>query len=364
MKNFTANNTARQGNSFSPLLALFLLVSFVSHSIAADISWTNTTGGNWSVAANWNPNAVPASTDNVFITNSGTYTVTFDIIGNGSVSNLTLGGVTGTQVLSNDVMYLTIFGSGNINSNGVLTYSGGNVAGRKSINSGGKIVWNGGDMNGALTIAPNGLLEVTNGGTKRLLAAGSINNFGRVVWSGGPFSFQAPAPFYNESGGRLEIQCDGQTMSSSYFFNRGGVFLKTVGSGTSTIRMNFDNNDGFITNASTGVLLFSDGGNMKGIIAAESGTIIFRAVLSGQSFTLDGAFYAAAGGTNLFQGKFTFNNGEQNFTGPGVNDFGFGNADFNVPITNLTLNGVLIGTNELRGTMNLTNLGGINGVLT
>lgn len=31
---------------------------------AATINWTNTAAGNWSVAANWSPNQVPASSDN------------------------------------------------------------------------------------------------------------------------------------------------------------------------------------------------------------------------------------------------------------------------------------------------------------
>src|ERR1039457_7308146 len=61
---------------------------------AATITWTNTSGGNWSVAANWSPNQVPTNTDSVLITAPGTYTVNFDLISSGyspsaSITNLT-----------------------------------------------------------------------------------------------------------------------------------------------------------------------------------------------------------------------------------------------------------------------------------
>src|SRR5947209_8443633 len=56
---------------------LIVILCFVSTITRANnISWTNTAGGNWSVAANWSPNVVPSFSDNVFITNSGTYAVT------------------------------------------------------------------------------------------------------------------------------------------------------------------------------------------------------------------------------------------------------------------------------------------------
>jgi hypothetical protein len=43
---------------------------------SAQLVWTNTAGGTWNVAANWNPNLVPTAADTAVITNAGTYTVT------------------------------------------------------------------------------------------------------------------------------------------------------------------------------------------------------------------------------------------------------------------------------------------------
>ena len=42
----------------------------------ATVTWTNTAGGNWGVAANWSPNQVPGAADTGLITTPGTYTVT------------------------------------------------------------------------------------------------------------------------------------------------------------------------------------------------------------------------------------------------------------------------------------------------
>ena len=56
---------------------------------AADIVWTNTSGGDWNVAANWSPNQVPGALDNAFITTSFGYTVT--VTDTEAVNGLTLG---------------------------------------------------------------------------------------------------------------------------------------------------------------------------------------------------------------------------------------------------------------------------------
>ncbi len=68
------------------LLPLLLALAGQAHGAA--ITWTNTSGGNWSVAANWSPNQVPTNTDDGLITNAGIYTVTLDV--SGVVANLAL----------------------------------------------------------------------------------------------------------------------------------------------------------------------------------------------------------------------------------------------------------------------------------
>ncbi len=69
------------------LVSLALFTAFTSHALTH--SWTNTLGGDWSVAANWLPHGVPLTDDDVLITSNGTYTVT--ILSNSvQVGNLTL----------------------------------------------------------------------------------------------------------------------------------------------------------------------------------------------------------------------------------------------------------------------------------
>ena len=84
-------------------LHLFAVICLVlaTDAFATDIYWTNTAGGNWNVAANWSPNILPGSSDNAFIVSNGTYTVTLNA--SATVQNLTLGGASGTQTLSNAV---------------------------------------------------------------------------------------------------------------------------------------------------------------------------------------------------------------------------------------------------------------------
>ena len=94
---------------------------------AADLTWTNTSGGNWNVAANWSPNQVPAAGDNLFITNSGTYAVTVNA--NATVNTLLLGGESGTQTLANSGATLTLTNSASVGPNGVFAMSGGTLAG-------------------------------------------------------------------------------------------------------------------------------------------------------------------------------------------------------------------------------------------
>src|SRR5437762_2256732 len=83
-------------NRFVDWLAL-LSAGLVS-TRGMDIAWTNINGGVWSAATNWSPNAVPGASDNAYITNVGTYTVTLDV--GATLAGLRVGGGGGTQTLA------------------------------------------------------------------------------------------------------------------------------------------------------------------------------------------------------------------------------------------------------------------------
>ena len=70
------------------LLGFVFLLSFCNLARAAQIVWTNSSGGLWNTPANWNPNQVPGPSDTAVVTN-GSITVTLN--GGITVGGLTLG---------------------------------------------------------------------------------------------------------------------------------------------------------------------------------------------------------------------------------------------------------------------------------
>src|SRR5258708_29192957 len=117
----------KAGLLFSPsvLIVVLSLLAAAGDSRADISTWTNLSGGNWSRAANWDPNHVPSANDAALITLAGTYTVGLDI--SVTVSNLTLGGDSGAQTLAMTGATLTISSLGTITSNGVCNLAGGSL---------------------------------------------------------------------------------------------------------------------------------------------------------------------------------------------------------------------------------------------
>lgn len=151
---------------FSPravanILLPVLLLCFSLRLQAVDIAWTNQAGGNWSVAANWSPNQVPAATDNVFLTNAGNYTVTLNQ--HAEVANFTLGAAPSatTNILYNGSYNLTVAGTITVRSNGWLQ-SYGNISVTNLFEVQGVFSYWAGTLNGG------GLVKVPPGGRLNL----------------------------------------------------------------------------------------------------------------------------------------------------------------------------------------------------
>src|SRR5450759_2018766 len=164
------------------LLGLCLFGSaFIFPAGAAPITWTNTSGGSWNVAANWSPNSVPGASDDVFITSNGTYTVIMNV--SPTISNLTLGGVSGQQTLTNTSQTLTLSLASVVNTNGVLGMNGGVLNGLGSLSINGQVHWNGGSSgNGfSVTVQSNAVLNLQ----AQVIFAGAVTNFGTVNWLAG-----------------------------------------------------------------------------------------------------------------------------------------------------------------------------------
>jgi hypothetical protein len=137
---------------------------------ASDIVWTNALGGNWNSTSNWSPNIVPASSDNVFITTPGTYTVILNT--SATVQSLRIGGANGTQGLTNNTLANTLIltGPSSIESSGVLGWANGTLTGDGELSVSGRFFWTGGTQSGlgATIINASGTMPISGTSLKTL----------------------------------------------------------------------------------------------------------------------------------------------------------------------------------------------------
>jgi hypothetical protein len=349
-----------------------LLLCLGTSARAVTIIWTNTAGGNWSVANNWNPNQAPGSSDNAVITNNGTYLVTLDT--NVTVANLTLGGSSDQQTLTTSGKNLTVNSASAVNANGIIQLNGGGVFGNLAVT--GQLVWISGQLGSAnvgMTVATNGLLVLAGvNGTDYVLGQ-YLTNAGTIFLQSGNLDINWSAyngNLINSSGGLVDIQADvsvDNAGNSLGFVNQGTV-RKSGGTGITSINPIF-NNTGKL-DVQTGTVKLTGGGSGGGqFTTAEGTTLIFAN--SYQATNISGA------GTNLFTGGAVTLSGNLTtsnnilaggiLTGPGFirsslvwNSGTIGNGSSGMTIaTNATL--VLAGANGTSYTIGeyLTNAGTI-----
>jgi hypothetical protein len=284
----------------APGLAVALGVS-APNGLATSYSWTNTAGGNWSVASNWNPSGTPGSGDSAFITNGGTYTVTLDT--NVTVSNLTLGATSGAQTITNSLNSLTVTAAGNVTSHGVLGLANGALAGNNKIT--GTLNWSGGEIDGALTVAAAGKLNITGSSNKSvgIYEGLALTNQGKIVWTGGDIDLSS-AGFYNQATGQFDIQCNQtlQNQSNSVITNS-GLFRKSAGTVTTAIEVPFYNLG--VIEPLSGVISFGTNdldllgsGTLEYLIGGESAGTQYGQVFVSGMLQMNGTL--KAGLTNAF----------------------------------------------------------------
>tara|TARA_R110000868_G_scaffold71443_1_gene209251 strand:- start:721 stop:3600 length:2880 start_codon:yes stop_codon:yes gene_type:complete len=113
------------------LLGTSQLVAFPSSALAATINWDGSNSGNWDTGANWDTNAVPTGTGNVFIDD---VTVNTPVVGTGVTAN-----ADSLYVGDTGAGALTISGTGALTVTGDL-YIGQSGTGTLKINSGGTFI--------------------------------------------------------------------------------------------------------------------------------------------------------------------------------------------------------------------------------
>src|SRR3954463_7844185 len=98
--------------------AALLLTLTTWAASGAVVTWTNTNGGSWNVAENWDLDQVPGVGDTAVITNAGTYVVSVD--GGLSLDSLVLGAGVGTQSLALGQSGFSCSGNLSVNSGAIL----------------------------------------------------------------------------------------------------------------------------------------------------------------------------------------------------------------------------------------------------
>ncbi len=222
----------------------------VVRPVAANITWTNTLGGNWNVASNWSPNLVPESTDTAFITAVGAYFITNTA--NANVLNLSIGadtGVSGPVLRGGNLIF---GGTVNVGSLGALedTTVGGGATGVLLIESGGRFTANTDRVLGAIT---------TNRGQVQIVGRLTLNQ-----------------PLVNEASGTVLVQ--GQVVGDSTLFNRGR--LVTTGGSPDSIQFNSPlNSTGSLevgANSTTVVARIGGSNTIAGVVTvATNATLAF-----------------------------------------------------------------------------------------
>lgn len=244
----------------------------------ATITWTNTSGGNWSAPANWDAHVVPGALDTAAITAAGTYTVTVDT----GVTNysLILGGASGQQTLSNGTQTVTITNA-SVGANGIINLGGSGTINGGLMSNQGTFNWSGGTIALSVNIAASGTLNmngttvsldgaVTNSGTIHLSGSGPVVLYNNQVTHG-----TYAGAFYNEAGGLFDLQTDqgvaNASLGSEVFVNA-GTLRKSSGTGISTIGVACTNSG--TVDAESGSIQFSYGGNISGTYNTAAGASI------------------------------------------------------------------------------------------
>ncbi len=276
---------------------IFAFVSFVvlslgcNSALANSITWTNTSGGNWNAAANWSPNQVPASTDDAYVTNNGSYTVTLNA--SATVGSLTVGGASGTQSLVANANTLTLNRASTVGSNGVFNLGGGTLSGAGSFSVNGPFNWSSGTINNTGGVTLNGTSSLSGVGTFVMQLYGLLINAGTLTWGGsGQNLYINGGTLTNLATGTINITADVSSVAGGTIGNA-GVLRKTGGAGTTTLGTALINNGD--VQVQSGTLDLASGGSASGTFEVSPDTTL----QFGGSYTLSSPSSVTGGGTVL-----------------------------------------------------------------
>ncbi len=273
---------------------------------AAAVRWNNAAGGNWNVATNWLPAAVPTASDTAVIDLPGTYTVTMNV--NVTLAALRISGAaSGVQTLSATSRTIALANASSIGAQGVANLASCTVSGAGAITNDGSLTLNGSSVAQALT--NNGTLVANSTSSVAGAYANSASSVLRVQGtSAASGAFTVANGFTNN--GAIELTSTGAATAATLavtagtLVNAAGATIQSLagagGSRALTARLD---NQGTITVAQT----LST--NKASVAHTNSGTIDLTTgnwtiLISGTtpSFTTTGAINVGAGRTLTLQG--------------------------------------------------------------
>jgi hypothetical protein len=338
------------GFSVAAILALLAWAPSAAHAVTCENSWTNTAGGSWSEPNNWSKKAVPASGEEVCITEPGTYTVTLTTNTTTTVKSLTIGGSSGTQTLavgnvSNANSALDATSAAGVNAHGAITLTDGSGQNGESVTleSGGTItnagtitaeqasggarflkgnivntgtlqINTGASFNASKTTLTNeGALNVANEKTLTVAGESSVVNGkgGKIAAAGSGDVFLEPKTSFTQGAGTTSgtlpvviesgsLKYTGSGSSTIAQRNTGGALSGTSSTGQALLIENNTNQNAAVTatsftNGGTITLTDAPTDNGENVTLASSGTLTNTGTITAE---------ADAGGTRFLQGDF------------------------------------------------------------
>jgi hypothetical protein len=237
--------------------------------MSTTVTWTATSSGDWSNAANWSDDAVPNSNDNVLISTSAVQTITYDT-GSTTINELSVGNdhfiMAGGSL---EILTTATFNDGFTQVGGTLE------AGTIKILKSGTLI--GGSATGSTVLNIAGGVALSN---YTLAGSAVLNNSNAVISQTGGITVGdntgVDATINNNSTGTYQIAGDYGIAggAASAVLDNAGLLDKSAGSGTSNIGIDVDST-GTISVASGGTLAFSGPNNVITGVLTGGGTVEF-----------------------------------------------------------------------------------------
>jgi autotransporter-associated beta strand protein len=254
-------------------------------------TWDGGAGtNNWGDAANWNPDGVPTSSNDVSLTGANTI-------------NINVAAATNNLTLNNASLTLTILSGNSLTVSGSLTVTTGTlntqasfptVSGTISI-AGGTIGYTASSGSQTVAVQPYSNLTISGGGTKTL--AGNITPSGDLTISAGTFDLGTYTANRTSAGGTLTVSNGATlliggtgTLPSNYSTHSIGATstINYYGTTQSVAALNSSQDYGSLTISGSGTKTLMGNENVAGDLTISAGTFDLG------SYTIN---RASAGGT-------------------------------------------------------------------